>query len=539
VADARSFFYWLLWLAPVAAAIPAAKELLHFLQLSSYQLSGFVLTLRRQWKKAFLPGLLLALALFALAFAADRAARWMGYTNAVLAGAAALSLGLGCMTGRVVYSPAKVVKPLAVTGRVRRLVAALALVMLAAALLLRRWAPVMGLSALLPALLPLWVAVAAMIAWPFEKLVSYLFIRDAVRILDAQLGLIRIGVTGSYGKTSVKFILKTLLSEKYPVLATRQSFNTPMGVTRCIREDMRPEHRVFIAEMGARHRRDIRDLTRFVRPEIGILTAVGPQHLETLGDIDRVAETKFDLIRALPPDGFAVFYNDGICRRLYDRTAVPKAIVGLPGDDLWAEDQVLTNAGSAFTLCMKDGRRIPCETALPGEHSIRNILLAAAVALHLGISEAQLKRGIAWLRPVASRFQAETLPDGRIVINNAFNSNPESSKGALTMLAAYPGRRIIVTPGFIELGKHEDTYHFEFGQRIAQSAELVLLIGPKRTRRIADGLAAAGFPAENIRTFATLREANDHLTVIAAPGDVILYENDLPDQYTEAQRRGK
>jgi len=107
------------------------------------------------------------------------------------------------------------------------------------------------------------------------------------------------------------------------------------------------------------------------------------------------------------------------------------------------------------------------------------------------------------------------------------------------MLATYPGRRIVVTPGFIELGKHEDTYHFEFGQRIAQSAELVLLIGPKRTRRIADGLAAAGFPAENIRTFATLREANDHLAVIAAPGDVILYENDLPDQYTEAQRRGK
>ena len=351
MADARSFFYWLLWLAPVAAAIPAAKELLHFLQLSSYQLSGFVLTLRRQWKSVFTRAVA-GVGIVCIGVCCRQGCRWMGYTNAVLAarrrcpwaGLYDGARGLLACQGT----------PLAVTGRVRRLVAALALVMLAAALLLRRWAPVMGLSALLPALLPLWVAVAAMIAWPFEKLVSYLFIRDAVRILDAQLGLIRIGVTGSYGKTSVKFILKTLLSEKYPVLATRQSFNTPMGVTRCIREDMRPEHRVFIAEMGARHRRDIRDLTRFVRPEIGILTAVGPQHLETLGDIDRVAETKFDLIRALPPDGFAVFYNDGICRRLYDRTAVPKAIVGLPGMT-FGRGPGADQCRQRVPPCMKDG----------------------------------------------------------------------------------------------------------------------------------------------------------------------------------------
>ena len=138
--------------------------------------------------------------------------------------------------------------------------------------------------------LPLLVALAALIALPLEKGIQRMYMRDAQRKLDAQKNLIRIGITGSYGKTSVKVILNTLLSQKYNVLSTPASFNTPMGLTRVIRERLEPAHQVFLAEMGARHRKDIKELTDFIHPTIGVLVSVGPQHLDTFKTMENIIE---------------------------------------------------------------------------------------------------------------------------------------------------------------------------------------------------------------------------------------------------------
>ena len=156
---------------------------------------------------------------------------------------------------------------------------------------------------LLPLLLPLWVALGGLLAWPIEKLVSEMYFRDAQKKLAARPDIIKIGITGSYGKTSVKFILGTILQEKYQTLITPSSFNTPMGVTKIIRERLTPATQVFVAEMGARHVGDIKELCRLVHPRYGVLTSVGPQHLDTFHTLERIKNTKYELMDAVPADG--------------------------------------------------------------------------------------------------------------------------------------------------------------------------------------------------------------------------------------------
>lgn len=525
----------ILWFMPAVAMLPAGKQLMQYFQLSSYQFGGFFRTLYRQRGRVFWPGLALTLSSLLFTFLVSLAggAVWWAEALVALAGAGLILLS-GMGIGALSYQEKKAKKRLVVTPRVKRLALAWLAVGLIVSALLRRFA-VMGFSALLvPVLLPLWLVIAAYIMWPVEKGIQLLYRRDARQILEGykKTGLIAIGITGSYGKTTVKNILASILSQQYPTLASPVSANTPAALSRCIREEMGPQHRYFIAEMGARHPQDIRVLSRFIRPSIGILTAIGPQHLETLGSEEKVMKTKYALIAGLPEDGFAVFNNDGShVSACYRRAEMDKAIVGEAGDDLWAEDIALSPEGSAFTLCGRDGLRLPCETRLAGEHNIRNILLAAAAALHLGVSPAQVAQGVGQMKAVAFRLQASRHSRGYTVINNGFNTNPAASLKALEVLASYPGRHVVVTPGFIELGRHEEAANRQLGRDMAAVAQEVLLVGIRRTQPIRQGLLEVGFDEARIRSFPSLDEANRYAAQSYGEGDVVLYENDLPDQY--------
>lgn len=501
----------------------ASRVLLHYDQLESYQFRGYFRSLRRNRKRAVIPGLCMAAAALLL---------WLGFGGTGWGGFAAghLLVYFGWAV-REITRPGQEKKRFAVTARVKRLFAALILVLLAAALLTPekwRWP--------IPVLMPLWLALAKAVVWPVERGIYELYFQSARRILKSRPDLIKIGITGSFGKTSVKFILNTLLSEKYQVLATPASFNTPMGLTRVIREKLQPAHQVFLAEMGARHRGDIRELCRLVHPDHGVLTSVGAQHLDTFGTLERIIETKYDLIRAIPAEGIRFFPDDGdICRRLYDRTEGDKRLAGLsrtPGTDVWAEGITVSARGSRFDLCT--GReRISCETRLLGAHNIQNILLASAVCLALGMTLRQVSRGIARLEPVEHRLQLIEQPGGITLIDDAFNSNPAGAARALDVLKAFPPRRIIVTPGMVELGAEEADYNRRFGEQMADSADIAILVGPKHTAPIREGLTAKGFPEADIHTVASLTEAAAQMRALARPGDTVLFENDLPDNYSE------
>ena len=524
-----------------AGCLFAAKILLHYFQLESYQFPGYFRTIRRNLLKAFLPGLLMALLCCAV-LGVFRLIHLENIQWIYIPAAMIIPVAGGYNIGRFL-SEKKAKKSFVYTARIKRLYAVSFVVLILILSLiyatmkqafqgqtLSEWFLI-----LFPLLLPLWVALCGLLAWPIEKGISEMYFRDAQRILRKRNDLIRIGITGSWGKTSVKFILGTLLEEKYHTLVTPASFNTPMGVTKVIRTRLEPGHRVFVAEMGARHVGDIREMCRLVHPQLGIITSVGPQHLDTFKTVERVAQTKYELIDALPENGEAFFADDnGICRQLFDRTKKSRHLSGLDKrtDDLWAEEIRYSPDGSTFVLCCGE-KRVSCSTELLGELNIRNILLCASVALHIGLTMDQIKHGIRKIRPVEHRLQLIRHPGGLNVIDDSFNSNIQGAKQAFQVLGSFPSRRIVVTPGMVELGDREYEMNREFGAAMSGCCDTVILVGKKRSQAIADGLKGAGFPEEMIRIVSSLEEASSLLQKLAGSGDTVLFENDLPDNYSE------
>lgn len=524
-------------LIPVLVSLPAAMNVYHLFQLESYQFPGYFRSVRRNPAQAWTPGLysaVVSLAWLSVFWRLSGAVQNTVVKVVILAAFLLFAAASGLLAARLLRTQ-KAKKPFVRTPRIKRLYAVSFVILGALSYLLSTLGNVLVVSAW-PVLLPTLIAACGLAAWGPEKIICEYYFRSARRKLLSQTDLIRIGITGSYGKTSVKHILGTILAEKYPVLITPRSFNTPMGVARAIRERLLPAHQVFIAEMGARHVGDIRELCRLVRPTIGILTSVGPQHLETFRSVDRVAKTKYELIAALPENGQCFFADDrGIVKRLYDRTEKPKTLVSLTaGDaDVWSENVGVSAEGSAFDLCTAGGARIRCQTRLLGEHNIFNILMAAAAASSLGLSGSQIARGIRRIDPVKSRLELLKNPNSYTIINDGFNANPVGAQAALDVLGQFPRRRIVVTPGMVELGAKEAEINKAFGAAIAKAADIAIIVGKKRVQPILDGLREAGFPEENIHRVDSLDESTSVLKSLVRRDDTVLYENDLPDNYQE------
>jgi len=524
-------------LFPVLLSLFAARGIFHLFQLESYQFPGYLRSVRRNPIQIWTPGNLAAavsMGLLALLWSLFDSLHSLAAQIVVLAGFLALAALIGGLAARKL-KPGKAKKPFVYTARIKRLYVFCFVLLGLLSYGLSQTGSVI-IAAVWPVFLPGLIAACAFIAWGLEKIISECYFRSARRKLLSQKDLIRIGITGSYAKTSVKLILSTILAEKYAVLATPKSYNTPMGVTRAIRERLLPSHQVFIAEMGARHVGDIRELCRLVKPKIGILTSVGPQHLDTFKTVERVAKTKYELINALPEDGLAFFTDDGVvCRQLYDRTKTPKTLIGdEAGDaDVWSENTEISPDGSTFDLCFKNGERLQVSTRLLGGHNIRNILMAAAVAKKLGLNKRQILRGIRRIEPIPSRMELIKNPNSYTIINDGFNANPVSAKAALDILSQFPGRRIIITPGMVELGTDEAAFNKAFGKQIAGAADIAIIVGKKRAQPILDGLREAGFPQEQIHQVDSLQQSTDVLKRLVSKDDTVLYENDLPDNYQE------
>ena len=372
---------------------------------------------------------------------------------------------------------------------------------------------------------------------PTESWINERYINKARRILKKKeyKDLIKIGITGSYGKTSTKFILEKILNEKYNVLATPNSYNTTMGNVRVIREQLKPEHQVFISEMGARKVNDIREICDFVRPDIGIITSIGPQHLETFKKIENVVKTKKELIDGLSNNGIAVLPKDNkYCFNIYKEEKREKYLYSLSdrGSDVYAKDIKVSPAGSTFKVVTKNGE-FECTTKLLGEHNVQNILGCIAIAVHLGLTNEEIARGVSKVEPVEHRLQILPTNNGTTVIDDAFNSNPVGSKMALDIVKQFEGRKIIITPGMVELGAEEKELNKEFGKQIGNSMDIAILVGTKRTEPIVEGIKETKFDQMNIFVVPTLDEATKKLGSLTRAGDVILFENDLPDNYNE------
>ena len=383
-------------------------------------------------------------------------------------------------------------------------------------------------------LTPLLVVLANLINKPIETAVQRWYINDAKKKLTACPDLHKVGITGSYGKTSMKFYLSELLSSQYETLKTPESFNTPMGVTITVRRDLKPTHQYFICEMGARRVHEIRELCEIADPHDGIITSVGPQHLETFGSIENVVNTKFELADHISALGKVYVNGDNelIRKKLAD---YPKAVTyGTSSDCDWrATDISVSDRGTEFTVTSPEGASCRYSTKLLGEHSVLN--LTGAIAYASGTANIPMEKLVLPVKRIAGvphRLQLLDKGNGVTFIDDAYNSNPSGCRAALAVLELFDACRILVTPGMVELGAKQEELNYEFGQEAARSCDYIVLVGKNQTRPIYDGVRSSGFNMDNVYVADSLNEALEKVNAYRTDRKkIVLLENDLPDNY--------
>lgn len=438
------------------------------------------------------------------------------------------------------------VKPLVLTARARRLWA-LALAVPGAAVVIGAVLTV-ALGSDVPLALGALAAVAAVpgAPWlmcavngalaPVQHRINARY-EAAARARLAAVGPEVVGITGSFGKTTTKVCVGAVLSEAMGTLITPASFNSRLGVIRAINEHLTERHRAFVVEMGMYRAGDIAQLCELVHPRIGVLTAIGPVHLERMGTIEAITDAKAELALALGADGHLVVNGDDPrCRAIAARVSVDTVRYGVddPDAEVRAEAVQTLDGATRFELVIGSGR-VAVLARLLGRHNVSNLLAAAAVGHVLGMGLEQIARGLRAVEPPEHRLQPLPNPRaGIVVIDDAYNSNPAGAAAALEVLADHPAtRRILVTPGMVELGEQEAALNESFGRQAAAVCDHVILVGPTRTRPIDRGLRAAGFAPEAITVVRDIAAATEALRGLTRAGDVILFENDLPDMYAE------
>lgn len=378
---------------------------------------------------------------------------------------------------------------------------------------------------------PILTVVVWLITYPIEKAVSKWYINDAKRILKSHKNLTVIGITGSFGKTTTKFILNRILSEKFNTVCTPQSFNTPMGVVRTVRAKIKPQTQVFVCEMGAKSPGDIKEICDIVNPDYAIITSVGEQHLETFKSVDNVYKTKFELADAVSKKGGITLANldsEGIRERADRRNDV--AYFG-EGTKYSAKNIYCSESGTAFDLCL-DGSEFTVSTRLLGFHSVIDILAAAAMAHILGVSDNDIKFAINSLKPTEHRLELKSYINGSLLIDDAYNSNPEGCLEAVRVLGSFEGRKkVIITPGLIELGNREYDCNYALALQAVKYCDIIILVGQNRSKPMIDAINTTDFNKENVYVVSSFKEAMEIYTPMANSNSIVLLENDLPDNY--------
>jgi UDP-N-acetylmuramoyl-tripeptide--D-alanyl-D-alanine ligase len=439
-------------------------------------------------------------------------------------------------------------KPLVFTARARRLFVA-ALAMPASVFVLLAIAAVAGV--------PAWVAAAAgtvvatlcvigtpellfaadTVVRPIQELDNRRFVRRSQEKL-AEIDPLVVGITGSFGKTTTKVCTAAVAELRGPAYATPASYNTFLGVVRAINEGLTARHRTLIAEMGAYRLGDVAELCDLVHPKIGILTAIGPAHLERFGSLDAIEQAKGELAEGLPADGtYITTADDERCLRTTQRTRARVILFSAAGSenaDVTAHDIEMAEGTTRFKL-RHGSEEVTVRSKLLGRHNVANLLAAAAVGVSLDLPLDAIGRSLSRVSPPAHRL-APILnrQAGIVVIDDAYNSNPVGAAAALEVLASHEAqRRLLVTPGMVELGEREAEENERFGTQAAAVCDLVVLVGEQRSRPIRAGLTAADFPDDRIHVVANSSEAEALLARTTRRGDVVLFENDLPDLYAE------
>ena len=425
-------------------------------------------------------------------------------------------------------------KPLVVTARIKRLLCTITLIYLIMIYFSYKLNINVYLILTILAYFQYFIALLAVkINKPVEKCVFLKFKRMALKKLNSMNNLKVVGITGSYGKTSSKNILNEILNVKYNSITTPKNLNTPYGLIITINNHLDKFDNVFIAEMGAYKIGEIKELCDLVKPKYGILTRIGKAHMELFGSQENIQKGKFELIESLPSDGVAVLNSDDPLQVNYNLKNKVKVLwIGIDNDaDFKASNINVSNIGTTFDLVIKgDKNKYKFETKLLGYANIYNILAAIALGYEFGININQLQSAVKSVKPIEHRLELKKNGD-IYYIDDAYNSNPVGSKMALDVLNLMPGKKIIVTPGMIELGSIEDEENTIFGENIADVCDEVILIGDKQTKAIQKGLKNKKYDEKHIYILEDVIDAFDLIKKLKAKDTYVLLENDLPDVF--------
>jgi len=348
-------------------------------------------------------------------------------------------------------------KPLVFTARAKRIFILSLMIIIGSSIWLK---DILYLILIIQAL-PIFAVFANLILWPLEKIIQNYYLQDAQKILKKYQPIV-IGITGSYAKTTTKYILGQILNAYAPTLWTPGSINTLMGITKVIRQNLKPDHKYFIVEMGAYKTGSIKKLCDFVKPKHGIITSIGLAHYERFKIIENIKKAKYELFESLPKDGIAIKGKDS----------------------------------------------------------------AIAMAKALGVPELTIQAALQHLRLMPHRLEIKKI-NNITIIDDSYNSNPIGFKKALRLLEKQlAGYKILITPGMVELGAKSEKEHKKITKLIVKVCDYVILVNKKTTKYLQKYL-------KDFYLFSSLKQAQEFVNNLAKPGDVILYENDLPDIYDE------
>lgn len=378
-------------------------------------------------------------------------------------------------------------------------------------------------------LCPLVIVLCHYLLLPLEKLICFYYVQKAKKKL-AKLDVIKIGITGSYGKTSTKKILSHILEKEYKVCPSPKNYNTKMGIVKTILEKL-DDHDILIAEMGARQKGDIKEICAIVKPDHAILTTVGPQHLETFKNMATIENTKYELIDGLAKDGYAVFNGDSkYTKKLFDHSKHEnKFLTNVENGFAYSENVEVDSNGCTFTLVI-DGKKVPLHTCLLGQCNIDNIVSAAALAYLLGINLEDIKSAVRTIEPVKNRL--ELIKNSFCtVLDDSYNSNIVGFKQALDVLSKFKGIKIVITPGIVELGASQSQTNFEIGTLIADNADYLIIMNNVNKNYILSGAISHNMKRDHIFFASSRKMQKEILQRIMMKDCVILFENDLPDNY--------
>lgn len=379
-------------------------------------------------------------------------------------------------------------------------------------------------------LTPIIVSAIVLFFQPLAVLGRNQIIKKAKRKRAEFRDLLVIGITGSYGKTSTKEFLATVLSERFNILKTKEHQNTEIGVSQCILNDLQPKHEIFVCEMGAYKRGEIKLLCDITEPKIGVLTGINEQHLATFGSQENTIKGKYELIESLPAGGLAIFNGDNpYCLKLYQKTMIKKRVCSLQSSisgkppDIWAHNVRTEKDFITFKARLKDDSA-DFKVNVLGAQNILNILGAVAVAKELGMSLEEIARACQKIEPGQNGIQLKKGINGLNIIDATYSANPEGVISHLEYLKIWHSKKIIIMPCLIELGMASEEVHKRIGQKIGEVCDLAIITTKERFKEIRDRAGEKAVFIENPK------KIFEKITEFTKAGDVILLESRVPKE---------